>query len=170
MLDLAAFSQEDYATVLELANRFRALPMSGPRRLPALQGRLVTTLFFEPSTRTRSSFELAARRLSADVQSFSPASSALAKGESLLDTARTYRLEGEGSGGVAGMAKGIADVQLLDIEGGTELAYAITAATDGPIAGFGAKMITGTARRFTERFFDALADRLGGKLEQASAG
>ena len=90
VLDLAAFSQEDYATVLELANRFRALPMSGPRRLPALQGRLVTTLFFEPSTRTRSSFELAARRLSADVQSFSPASSALAKGESLLDTARTY--------------------------------------------------------------------------------
>ena len=87
-----------------------------------------------------------------------------------LDTARTYRLEGEGSGGVAGMAKGIADVQLLDIEGGTELAYAITAATDGPIAGFGATMMTGTARRFTERFFDALADRLGGKLEQASAG
>lgn len=87
-----------------------------------------------------------------------------------LDTARTYRLEGEGSGGVAGMAKGIADVQLLDIEGGTELAYAITAATDGTIAGFGAKMMTGTARRFTERFFDALADRLGGKLEQASAG
>ena len=87
-----------------------------------------------------------------------------------LDTARTYRLEGEGSGGVAGMAKGIADLQLLDIEGGTELAYAITAATDGPIARFGAKVMTGTARRFTKRFFDALADRLGGKLEQASAG
>jgi aspartate carbamoyltransferase catalytic subunit len=50
----------------------------------------VTTLFFEPSTRTRSSFELAAKRLSADVQSFSPSSSSLSKGESLLDTARTY--------------------------------------------------------------------------------
>ncbi len=62
----------------------------GPRRLPTLQGRLVTTLFFEPSTRTRSSFEIAARRLSADVASFAPASSALAKGESLLDTVRTY--------------------------------------------------------------------------------
>ena len=73
MLDLAAFSQEDYATVLELASRFRALPMSGPRRLPALQGRLVTTLFFEPSTRTRSSFELAARRLSAEGSSSSAA-------------------------------------------------------------------------------------------------
>ena len=87
-----------------------------------------------------------------------------------IDTACTYRLEGEGAGGVAGMAKGIADVQLLDIAGGTELAYAITAVTDGPIARFGAKMMTGTARRFTERFFDALAEHLGGKLEQASAG
>ncbi len=90
VLDLAAFSQDDYATVLELAQRFRALPTSGARKLPALQGRLVTTLFFEPSTRTRSSFELAARRLSADVQSFSPSSSSLSKGESLLDTVRTY--------------------------------------------------------------------------------
>lgn len=90
VLDLAAFSVADYATVLELAQRFRSLPLVGARKLPALQGRLVTTLFFEPSTRTRSSFELAARRLSADVQSFSPASSSLSKGESLLDTARTY--------------------------------------------------------------------------------
>ncbi len=90
VLDLAAFSLEDYALVLELAQRFRALPTAGARKLPALQGRLVATLFFEPSTRTRSSFELAAKRLSADVQSFSPASSSLSKGESLLDTARTY--------------------------------------------------------------------------------
>jgi aspartate carbamoyltransferase catalytic subunit len=90
VLDLAAFSLEDYALVLELAQRFRALPVAGARKLPALQGRLVATLFFEPSTRTRSSFELAAKRLSADVQSFSPASSSLSKGESLLDTARTY--------------------------------------------------------------------------------
>ena len=90
MLDLAAFSLEDYTTVLELAQRFRAMPTSGARKLPALQGRLVTTLFFEPSTRTRSSFELAAKRLSADVQTFSPSSSSLSKGESLLDTVRTY--------------------------------------------------------------------------------
>ena len=90
VIDLAAFSLEDYATVLELSQRFRAMPVSGARKLPALQGRLMTTLFFEPSTRTRSSFELAAKRLSADVQTFSPGSSALTKGESLLDTARTY--------------------------------------------------------------------------------
>lgn len=90
MIDLAAFALADFATVLELAQRFRAMPMAGARRLPALQGKLMTSLFFEPSTRTRSSFELAARRLSADVQSFSPSSSSLSKGESLLDTARTY--------------------------------------------------------------------------------
>jgi aspartate carbamoyltransferase catalytic subunit len=88
--DLASFSVADFATVLALAQRFRALPVAGARKLPALQGRLMTSLFFEPSTRTRSSFELAARRLSADVQSFSPSSSSLSKGESLLDTARTY--------------------------------------------------------------------------------
>ena len=90
ILDLAAFSRDDFAMVLELAHRFRTMPLTGARKLPALQGRLVATLFFEPSTRTRSSFELAAKRLSADVQSFAPASSSLSKGESLLDTARTY--------------------------------------------------------------------------------
>ncbi|MFM7676199.1 MAG: aspartate carbamoyltransferase catalytic subunit [Synechococcus sp.] len=90
VIDLAAFSLDDFATVLELAQRFRSLPVAGARRVPALQGRLMTTLFFEPSTRTRSSFELAAKRLSADVQSFSPSSSSLSKGESLLDTVRTY--------------------------------------------------------------------------------
>ena len=90
VLDLASFSVADYATVLQLAQRFRQLPVAGARKLPALQGRLMTTLFFEPSTRTRSSFELAARRLSADVQTFTPSSSSLSKGESLLDTARTY--------------------------------------------------------------------------------
>jgi aspartate carbamoyltransferase catalytic subunit len=90
VIDLAAFSLADFATVLELAQRFRVMPTAGARKLPALQGRLMTSLFFEPSTRTRSSFELAAKRLSADVQNFAPSSSSLSKGESLLDTARTY--------------------------------------------------------------------------------
>ena len=54
--------------------------------MPALQGRLIATLFFEPSTRTRSSFELAAKRLSADVQSFTASSSSLSKGETVIDT------------------------------------------------------------------------------------
>tara|TARA_Y100001968_G_C19428650_1_gene755790 strand:+ start:821 stop:1840 length:1020 start_codon:yes stop_codon:yes gene_type:complete len=90
IIDLANFALEDYEAVLELANRFKSVPTSGSRKLPALQGRLITTLFFEPSTRTRSSFELAAKHLSAEVQSFSPSNSALIKGESPLDTALTY--------------------------------------------------------------------------------
>ncbi|WP_320675258.1 aspartate carbamoyltransferase catalytic subunit [Prochlorococcus sp. MIT 1341] len=90
VIDLASFSLEDYREVLALADRFRETPSTGARRLPALQGHLITTLFFEPSTRTKSSFELAARRLSADVQSFTPTSSSLGKGESLLDTSLTY--------------------------------------------------------------------------------
>ena len=90
ILDLASFSAVDFTTVLELANRFKAVTNTGTRKLPALQGRLIATLFFEPSTRTRSSFELAAKRLSADVQSFSASSSSLSKGETPIDTALTY--------------------------------------------------------------------------------
>jgi len=90
IIDLSNFSLEDYSSVLELANRFKALPVTGVRRIPALQGKLVTTLFFEPSTRTRTSFEIAAKTLSADVQSFSPTSSSISKGETPLDTALTY--------------------------------------------------------------------------------
>ena len=90
IIDLASFSLEDYRTVLDLTNRFNKIPTSGSRKLPALQGKLITTLFFEPSTRTRSSFELAAKRLSAEVQSFSPSTSSLKKGESPLDTVMTY--------------------------------------------------------------------------------
>jgi len=90
IIDLAAFSAEDYTTILQLTNRFKAVTNTGTRRLPTLQGRLISTLFFEPSTRTRSSFELAAKRLSADVQSFSANSSSLSKGETPIDTALTY--------------------------------------------------------------------------------
>ncbi len=90
ILDLATFSFEDFTTVLELANRFKSLPNKGTRKLPVLQGRLITTLFFEPSTRTRSSFELAAKLLSADVISFAVSNSSISKGESVLDTAMTY--------------------------------------------------------------------------------
>jgi len=91
---LANFSIEDYKSVFELANRFDSLKDAGTKKIPALQGVLVTSLFFEASTRTRNSFELAAKRLSADVQTFSPASSSLAKGETIIDTAITYSAMG----------------------------------------------------------------------------
>ncbi|MBW3041293.1 aspartate carbamoyltransferase catalytic subunit [Prochlorococcus marinus] len=90
ILDLSTFSLDDYQTVLELTTRFKDVHKSSSRKLPALQGRLITNLFFEPSTRTRTSFELAAKRLSADVQNFSVSASSLSKGETPLDTILTY--------------------------------------------------------------------------------
>ncbi|MBT8197214.1 MAG: aspartate carbamoyltransferase, partial [Acidimicrobiia bacterium] len=63
-------------------------------KVPALRGKTVATMFFEPSTRTRMSFERAARALSADTLSFSPGSSSLSKGESLKDTALTIEAMG----------------------------------------------------------------------------
>ncbi len=63
-------------------------------KVPALRGKTVATMFFEPSTRTRMSFEKAAKALSADTVSFSPGTSALSKGESLKDTALTVRAMG----------------------------------------------------------------------------
>ena len=90
ILDLSTFSLNDYKTILELTKRFQDVHKSSSRKLPALQGKLVSNLFFEPSTRTRSSFEIAAKRLSADVQNFSVSNSSLSKGESPLDTILTY--------------------------------------------------------------------------------
>ena len=91
---LANFSIEDYKSVFELADRFDSLKSAGTRKMPALQGTLITSLFFEASTRTKNSFELAAKRLSADVQTFSPSSSSLTKGETIIDTAITYSAMG----------------------------------------------------------------------------
>lgn len=94
ILTLANFSIDDYQSVFELADRFNLVKNTGTKKVPALQGTLITSLFFEASTRTRNSFELAAKRLSADVQSFSPSSSSLSKGETHLDTAITYAAMG----------------------------------------------------------------------------
>ncbi len=94
IITLANFSKDDYKLVLEFAERFSSLINNKTKKLRLLQGYLVTSLFFEASTRTRNSFELSAKRLSADVQSFSPSSSSLAKGETYLDTALTYAAMG----------------------------------------------------------------------------
>ena len=94
ILTLSNFSIKDYKSVFELADRFNSLNNSGTKKVPALQGTLITSLFFEASTRTRNSFELAAKKLSADVQSFSPSSSSLSKGETHIDTALTYAAMG----------------------------------------------------------------------------
>ncbi len=90
VISLADFVPEEYDTVLQTAASFAEVLSRRNKKVPTLQGQVVTTLFFEPSTRTRSSFELAAKRLSADTLNFAPGSSSLSKGETILDTAKTY--------------------------------------------------------------------------------
>ena len=90
ILSLDQFTPEDYNTVLQSAASFREVLSRRMKKVPTLQAQLVANLFFEPSTRTRSSFELAAKRLSADILNFSPGTSSLKKGETILDTAKTY--------------------------------------------------------------------------------
>jgi aspartate carbamoyltransferase catalytic subunit len=90
ILTLADFTADEYSTVLQTAASFREVLGRRTKKVPALQGQVVANLFFEPSTRTRNSFELAAKRLSADTLNFTPGSSSLTKGETILDTAKTY--------------------------------------------------------------------------------
>jgi aspartate carbamoyltransferase catalytic subunit len=91
ILSLADFTPAEYDTVLQTAASFKEVLARGAvKKLAPLQGRVVANLFFESSTRTRSSFELAAKRLSADILNFAAATSSLTKGETILDTAKTY--------------------------------------------------------------------------------
>ena len=88
LLSLASLSVDDIHLILDTAESFKEVSGRDIKKVPALRGKTVVNLFFEPSTRTRTSFELAAKRLSADVINFSPSSSSVVKGETLLDTAR----------------------------------------------------------------------------------
>ena len=90
ILSLADFTPAEYDTALQTAVSFKEVLSRPVKKLPTLQGRVVANLFFESSTRTRSSFELAAKRLSADTLNFAAATSSLTKGETILDTAKTY--------------------------------------------------------------------------------
>jgi len=90
ILSLADFTPTEYDTVLQTAVSFQEVLSRKTKKVPTLQGLVITNMFFESSTRTRSSFELAAKRLSADVLNFAPGTSSLSKGETILDTAKTY--------------------------------------------------------------------------------
>jgi aspartate carbamoyltransferase catalytic subunit len=90
VLSLADFTVAELDTVLQTASSFNEVLQRQTKKVPALQAKLVATLFFESSTRTRNSFELAAKRLSADVLNFAPGTSSLSKGETILDTAKTF--------------------------------------------------------------------------------
>ncbi len=88
LLGIEHLSPEEIIFILDTAKSFREILERPIKMVPTLRGKTVANLFFEPSTRTRLSFELAEKRLSADVLSFSSLGSSVAKGETLLDTAK----------------------------------------------------------------------------------
>ena len=89
VIDIQDLSVDDIFIVLDTARSFKEVNERTIKKLPTLRGRTVVNLFLEPSTRTRTSFEIAAKRLSADGINFSASTSATVKGESLVDTAQT---------------------------------------------------------------------------------
>lgn len=94
LLSAADLSRDEAIKVLDTAKQLAAATEQGVGKLPPLRGRTVVNLFFEDSTRTRMSFEAAAKRLSADVINFSAKGSSVSKGESLKDTALTLEAMG----------------------------------------------------------------------------
>ena len=94
LLDLESLSREEIVGILDTAASFKEVSDRSRKKVPTLQGKVVVNLFFEPSTRTRSSFTLAAKRLSADTIDFTASTSSLTKGESFIDTARNLEAMG----------------------------------------------------------------------------
>ncbi|MFH1868904.1 MAG: aspartate carbamoyltransferase catalytic subunit [Candidatus Omnitrophota bacterium] len=88
LLGLEELKKEEIELILDTAVSFKEISERPIRKVPALRGKTIVMFFFEPSTRTRTSFELAAKRLSADTVNISASTSSLLKGETLKDTAR----------------------------------------------------------------------------------
>ena len=89
LLGIQALSEGELRVILDTAANFQTLAARPVKKVPALRGKTVANLFYEPSTRTRLSFELAAKRLSADFINITAATSSAATGETLTDTAKT---------------------------------------------------------------------------------
>jgi aspartate carbamoyltransferase catalytic subunit len=94
LLSIGDLSADDVTMILDTAEGFSDIALRPIKKVPVLRGRTVCNLFYENSTRTRISFELAAKRLSADVLNFSASGSSVTKGESLKDTALTLEAMG----------------------------------------------------------------------------
>jgi aspartate carbamoyltransferase catalytic subunit len=91
LLDIGSLTRDEIEFLLKTAQPFKELLRRSVKKVPSLQGKSVLNLFYEPSTRTRSSFEIAAKRLSADVTNFAVSTSSVVKGESILDTIDTLQ-------------------------------------------------------------------------------
>ena len=89
LIDILELSASDIKQLLEMADSFAEVNRRKVKKLPTLKGKTVVNMFNEPSTRTRSSFELAEKRLSADTLNFGGSSTSSVKGESLVDTVET---------------------------------------------------------------------------------
>ncbi|HTY63235.1 MAG TPA: aspartate carbamoyltransferase catalytic subunit [Acidobacteriota bacterium] len=87
LLGIEQLNVEEISLILDTAEALREVAARPVKKVPALRGKTVINLFFEPSTRTRSSFEVAEKRLSADILNFTTSASSVTKGETLLDTA-----------------------------------------------------------------------------------
>jgi aspartate carbamoyltransferase catalytic subunit len=94
LLGLEELTAEDIVTILDLAEDFTEVGERQRRKRADLKGKVIVNLFFEPSTRTRTSFGLAAKRLSADTIDFTASTSSLSKGESFIDTAKNIEAMG----------------------------------------------------------------------------
>ncbi len=94
LLGLEELSADEISLILDQAAEFKRLAAEGETKLAALKGTVVANLFFEPSTRTRTSFSLAAKRLSADTVDFTASGSSLSKGETFYDTAQNIEAMG----------------------------------------------------------------------------
>ena len=113
LLSIEDLDRGDIDRILETAERMQEVGEREVKKVPSLRGRTLINLFFESSTRTRTSFEIAGKRLSADVVNFSSSGSSLNKAETILDTARTLDAMDPDlvivRHGVAGVPKRIAD-------------------------------------------------------------
>jgi len=113
LLAIEDLDRGDLERILETAARMEEVGRRDVKKVPTLRGRTLINLFFEASTRTRTSFEIAGKRLSADVVNFTPSSSSLKKAESILDTAMTLDAMAPDAvvvrHAVAGVPKRIAD-------------------------------------------------------------
>jgi aspartate carbamoyltransferase catalytic subunit len=113
LLAIEDLDRADLERILETAQRMEEVGRRDVKKVPTLRGRTLINLFFESSTRTRTSFEIAGKRLSADVVNFTPSSSSLKKAESILDTAMTLDAMAPDAvvvrHAVAGVPKRIAD-------------------------------------------------------------
>lgn len=91
LLDMESLSAEEIASILDTADSLKEISSRPIKKVPALRGKTIVHFFYEASTRTRTSFQIAAKRLSADTVSISKSTSSIVKGETLADTARNLQ-------------------------------------------------------------------------------